>query len=702
VEGAPPRSAEDLRRWVRARSPQPFDDAEVVPRASRVDWIYGPDQYELALLARLVEDGFAANRHVHYPRNHGSVARRVAFRATSTGAGSVVVRVAGRADVASGDDARVRTVDGGLELRFAAHGVAVELTVTGEVGSAPTIGVSPGAILAGWTASIDGGPWHAVRPRPGGERPPHLDPPGSVDVVARPGPDGVLDVGAPVLGRPVLPPGREPAVTSGESVAEALADERALETRHDLVPLPQGGWTTRHPLGFRYLRVSDGSSAPVAVRAQVAPVARPGAFACSDDGLTRIWAAAQYTLRLCDQGLMIDGIKRDRMPWAGDQALSTLANAFALGDGEVVADGLVALGRPEHGYVNGIADYSLWWVVNADLYVRYFGDAGFAEREAVHLDAFIADLARHADEGGVFRPAAQRGGFVDSGAGSVFLDWGLALEHGRDPVALQMLWCWALRSAVRLLDSAGHPGRTRWERLADRVESTLRSRGWVPGAGRWADYLDAGAAASPAPYANFLAVLASLHPDGVPEGVAASIRGGTAGTPFMTAFRLRALLAAGEHDVVLDEIRRSWGAMLDAGPGTFWEEAAKGEDELAMYGRPFGRSRCHAWSAGPAAILPEAVLGVRPLADGWTRFAVQPRLGDLAWAGVVIPAPSGDLVVHADSDRISVRVPAGAALVRDDRVEHGPAVIEWSTAEARMTAPAGIGNSGEGGAHGAP
>jgi alpha-L-rhamnosidase len=170
----------------------------------------------------------------------------------------------------------------------------------------------------------------------------------------------------------------------------------------------------------------------------------------------------------------------------------------------------------------------------------------------------------------------------------------------------------------------------------------------------------------------------------------------------MTAFRLRALLAAGEHDVVLDEIRRSWGAMLDAGPGTFWEEAANGEDELAMYGRPFGRSRCHAWSAGPAAILPEAVLGVRPLADGWTRFAVQPRLGDLAWAGVVIPAPSGDLVVHADSDRISVRVPAGAALVRDDRVEHGPAVIEWSTAEARMTAPAGIGNSGEGGAHGAP
>ena len=384
---------------------------------------------------------------------------------------------------------------------------------------------------------------------------------------------------------------------------------------------------------------------------------------------------------------MIDGIKRDRMPWAGDQALSTLANAFALGDGGVVADGLVALGRPEHGYVNGIADYSLWWVVNAECYVRYFGDGAFAAREADRIDAFVADLARHADDDGVFRPVAQRGGFVDSGPGSVFLDWGLALEQGRDPVALQMLWSWALRSAERLLERAAHPGALRWGRLADTVGATLRSRGWVDATGRWADYLDADATASAAPYANFLAVLAGMHPDGVPAGVVGSIRGGTAGTPFMTAFRLRALLAAGESKVVVDEIRRTWGAMLDAGPGTFWEEAASAEaaltgcaadaSSLAMYGRPFGRSRCHAWSAGPAALLPEAVLGLRPLADGWTRFEVAPNLGDLDWASAVVPTPWGDLVVTADRRRVSVHLPSGIALVRGDETVFGPADAEW-------------------------
>jgi hypothetical protein len=404
---------------------------------------------------------------------------------------------------------------------------------------------------------------------------------------------------------------------------------------------------------------------------------------------------------------MLDGIKRDRMPWAGDQALSTLANAYALGDETTAADGLVALGRPEHGYVNGIADYSLWWVVNADRYVRYFGDVAFAEREARHVEAFVADLARHAGPDGVFRPAAQPGGFVDSGPGSVFLDWGLALEPGRDPVALQMLWCWTLRSAGRLLDRAGHEGADRWHRLADRLEAALRERAWLAGTGRWADYLGADAAtASPAPYANFLAVLAGLHPDGVPAGVVASMRTGTTGTPFMTAFRLRALLVAGEHDAVLDEVRRTWGAMLDAGPGTFWEEAGPGDDELAMYGRPFGRSRCHAWSAGPAAILPEAVLGVRPLDDGWSRFEVEPCPGDLDWAAAVVPTPAGDLVVRADREGVTVHVPAGTALVREGRVVRGPTVVAWSTpgAAAGASAPSVADEPSrlEGTAHGAP
>ena len=699
ADAVPPRTADAVRRWALERSPQPFDDGDVVRPASDSAWVYGPGQYELALLSRLVDEGFAANRHVHYPRNHGRVAASVGFTALATDAAEVRLRISGTVVAASIDGSPVEPEPtgeighGGLRLTLPRAGAEVRLEVAADEGRPAAVAMEAAAPLHDWHASIEGAAPEPVRGRAGGDVPPHLDPVGTVDVVARGIRDSLYDVGAPVLGRPVLPPGPRPVVSSGESIEETLADPEDHETRHDLVELPGGGWTTRHPLGFRYLVVrSDAPLDAVTVRASVPVVARPGAFACSDDQLTRIWAAAQYTLRLCMQGLMIDGIKRDRMPWAGDQALSTLANAYALGEGGVVADGLVALGRPDHGYVNGIADYSLWWVVNSDLRLRCFGDEPFARSEADRLDGFVADLARHAGHDGVFRPVSQRGGFVDSGPGSVFLDWGLALEHGRDPVALQMLWYWALRSAERVLGRTGHPGAERWAALADTLEATLRDRAWLARHGRWADYLDARESRRPATYANFLAVLAGMHDtdvvrgtDGaavdtgvdVPPGVIDAVRVGVAGTPFMTAFRLRALLAAGDAPAVLDEVRSTWGAMLDRGPGTFWEESSIDDEPFAMYGRAFGRSLCHAWASGPAAILPEAVLGLRPLDDGWSRFEVRPDLGDLEWAAAVVPAPGGDIVVVADVGSVTVQVPSGSVLVREGHAVPGPAAVEW-------------------------
>ena len=687
TDAGPPRTADGVRRWARDRSPQPFDDAAIVTPPSTAAWMYGSGQYELGMLARLVDEGFAANRHVHYPRNHGRVAVAVTFRAETSGASAVRFRVSGSVAVTvEGAPLEAAADDDGLVVQLPSAGAEVRFEVVGGDGEVPAIAVSPDAPLHTWFASVEGGAWEPVRPRVGGDRPPHLDPVGSVDVVARRDHGAVLDIGAPVLGRPILPPGPRPIVSSGESPEEALADGIAHETRHDLVELPGGGWTTRHRLGFRYLAVrSDAAPDAVAVQASIPVVDRPGAFACSDDRLTRIWASAQYTLRLCAQGLMIDGIKRDRMPWAGDQALSTLANAFAMGDSGIVADGLVALGRPDHGYVNGISDYSLWWVVNAGLRLQYFGDESFARLEQDRLNAFVEDLARHAGHDGVFRPHSQPGGFVDSGPGSVFIDWGLSLEHGRDSVALQMLWCWALRSAERVLARTGHPGSERWGELASRLEASLRERAWLPEHGRWADYLDARQSKRPATYANFLAVLAGMH-EQVPPGVRDAVLAGSSGTPFMTAFRLRALIDAGEPAAAVDEMRRAWGAMLDRGPGTFWEESSIEGDPLEMYGRPFGRSRCHAWAAGPAAILPEAVLGLRPIDDGWSRFTVRPELGDLEWAAAVVPAPVGDIVVVADRRRVTVQVPSGAVLVRDGQSVPGPSVVEWTPRSRELTA----------------
>ncbi|WP_345800476.1 hypothetical protein AAIB33_13485 [Microbacterium sp. AZCO] len=670
-----PRTAQQIRHWVAERSPQPFAESEVrAPDASHI-WLYGPDQYQLALLARLVAEGFAANRHVHYSDNHARTSTLVVFRTVVEGGGMLRLRASGSVSARVDGEAVPVEIDpsGEFTLRLAAACI-VELRVTGDEIITPAIRLSPDDhARSEWSVHLGNGDWVPAEPRIGGIHPPHLSPPGTVTLRPRGRDDDLLDVGAPVLGRPIFTAGPRPFVASGESTREAWSDPEAHETRHDLVELPDGRWTTRHRLGFRYLR-TDRPAAEVEVEASVAPAPRAGAFACSDDRLTRIWAAAQYTLRTCAQGLLVDGIKRDRMPWAGDQALSTLANAFALGAGDVVADGLVALGRPLHGYVNGISDYSLWWLINTDLYLLCFGDPEFAQRRAAHVHAFVADLAEHAGRDAVFRPATQPGGFVDAGPGSVFIDWGVRVEPGRDSVALQMLWYGALRSAQRVLSRAGHDGAVRWGELADRLCDTLESRAWSDEQGRWTEYLDDGRGQGDATYANFLALLVGIHPRR-PPGVVEAARRGSTGTPFMTALRLRSLVADGVAGEVLAEIDRVWGDMLDRGPGTFWEEASSDGDRLEMYGRPFGRSLCHAWSAGPAAVIPEAVLGARPVGDGWSTFAVEPRLGDLEWAALVVPAPAGDIVVVADRERTVIEVPGGATLVSRGTRWSGPATV---------------------------
>lgn len=577
-------TAAELRMRARAFSPDPFPAGSVGDN----EWSYAPGDYELLLLHRVVREGFAANRFVHYAENFPAAPGERRFRR-----GDKLVRAS----------------------------------------------AVPGA---GWQVCVDD-VWLSAEVRLGAEAPPHeADEP----VVALPVQrldGGLLDLGVTVLGRPVFRSAQVPVVCSGESPAEALSREPG-ETRHDVRSLGDGWWTTEHRLGMRYLRIEGASS--VRVEANIRPVANAGVFLCSDDELNRIWAVAAYTIRLCLQGLVLDGVKRDRMPWIGDQALNTLSNAYALGDGGIVRDGLVALGRPD-GYVNGIADYSLWWLIGRGLHRRYFGGS-------VPGDV-LAGLLRECGADGVLRPRGQGFGGI---TGSVLIDWGVRVDPDRDLTALQLLWYWALREA-------GSP-------VADVLRHTLYERAWDASEGAWREYL--GESRNDDPYPNLLAVLSGI---GHGDGAVTAIRRGAVRTPWMAAFAVRALAAAGHPEEAVERMRALWAPLLAAGATTFWEDfTAEGESPHEMYGRPFGKSLAHAWGAGPAAILPETVLGIRPESDGWATFSVAPRLGGLAWASAVVPTPHGDLVVEAAGGSVTVEVPPGTRLLHPEAV--GPTTVTWS------------------------
>jgi hypothetical protein len=148
-------------------------------------------------------------------------------------------------------------------------------------------------------------------------------------------------------------------------------------------------------------------------------------------------------------------------------------------------------------------------------------------------------------------------------------------------------------------------------------------------------------------------------------------------TPFMASLELMALSQLGGTNAILPRIENYWGAQLDHGATTFWEkyDPARPRDLYSMYGRPFGNSLCHAWGSGPAAILPGEILGIRPLADGWSRFVVDPKLGSLKWAAATVPTPHGDIEVFVGDGKLSLKVPAGSTAVYGIREIAGPKAV---------------------------
>ena len=123
---------------------------------------------------------------------------------------------------------------------------------------------------------------------------------------------------------------------------------------------------------------------------------------------------------------------------------------------------------------------------------------------------------------------------------------------------------------------------------------------------------------------------------------------------------------AGDVKGALDVIRGFWGAMLQLGATTFWEdfdiswvENAGRIDEIVPEGKKdvhgdygkfcykqFRHSLCHGWASGPTAFLAQHVLGINVTEPGCKKVIIEPNLGDLEWAKGTYPTPYGNIYVE--------------------------------------------------------
>ncbi|BDZ65334.1 hypothetical protein [Agromyces mangrovi Wang et al. 2018] len=228
-------------------------DASGEPAADgTTTWWYAPDQYELGVLHRLVREGFAANRFVHYAMNFGATEPATTFaRDLDADETDVELAASGSATV---------EVDG---VRVEARGGAGEFHVSLPVGAAriEVVVRTPEGVPAA-LAEIGGAhAWHLrtadglvpAEPRPGtAATAPHDAGEPLVEVpVKRLGPAD-WEVDPPALGRPYVESAVRPRIGVGETAAEALATSEEAPTprrasRSSRPPPASGPPRTRWP-----------------------------------------------------------------------------------------------------------------------------------------------------------------------------------------------------------------------------------------------------------------------------------------------------------------------------------------------------------------------------------------------------------------------------------------------------------------------
>jgi hypothetical protein len=498
------------------------------------------------------------------------------------------------------------------------------------------------------------------------------DPP----LVLQPGAGLVLDFGIQISGNVELfttMTGKKDMPTVrvrlGESVAETMAElgERGAQNDHALrdqiVQVPWLGKTTIGPSGFRFLRIDNADkSLPLElseVRAilQLRDIPYLGSFRSSDERLNRIWQTGAYTVHLNMQDYLWDGIKRDRLVWLGDMHPEVSVINAVFGADPVVPDSLDLIrdATPPTEWMNGISSYSMWWIIIHEDWYLHHGNLEYLRAQQVYLTALLKHLATFVGEDGREKLDGMR-----------FLDWPTFENPAAVHEGLQAMMVLAMDSGARLM---GVLGDAETAGVCRAAAARLKQHA-PPPSGR----------KSPAA----LLALAGLRD-------AREVADGTLKTDgpkdlstFYGFYVLNALARSGNIDTALDFISRYWGAMLDFGATTFWEdfnlewtENAARIDELVPAGKDdlhgdfgahcyigFRHSLCHGWAGGPTAWLSRNVLGIEPAAPGFAKVRITPRLGRLEWAEGSYPTPKGIIRVRHEkqadgSVKSTIELPPG-------------------------------------------
>ncbi|KAA2240788.1 Bacterial alpha-L-rhamnosidase [Chitinophaga agrisoli] len=459
------------------------------------------------------------------------------------------------------------------------------------------------------------------------------------------------------------------AIYYGESLEEAQATA-TCETMDQLDINQPAAKDSTMPLSkaFRYVHIQYDANVQidsVSMLYEFLPVANRGSFRCSDEELNKIWDVAAYTLHLNTREFFIDGIKRDRWIWSGDAYQSFLMNYYLFFDSPTVSRTLLALrGKdPVSSHINTIMDYTFYWFLGIYDYYLYTGDQSFIQQFYPRMQSLIDFCLQRRNKDGMLE--GQAGDWV-------FIDWADGLSKQGEVSFEQLLFCRSLETMALCADIVKDgKGAAQYKQLATDLRAKLFDYYWDANKqGLVHSRINGKPTSYVTRYTNMFSIffdyLNEAQKQGVKQHVLLNDSVQQITTPYMRFYELEALCAMGEQDYVLKEMKDYWGGMLKLGATSFWEKydpKEKGAEHYAMYGRPFGRSLCHAWGASPIYLLGKYYLGVKPTSPGYQTYSITPVLGGLQWMEGAVPTPNGDITIHCSTKQIKVKAAQGKGIL---------------------------------------
>ncbi len=442
-------------------------------------------------------------------------------------------------------------------------------------------------------------------------------------------------------------------VRFGESAMEAMSDigegktatnDHALRdfttTIHSMSMTPVG------ETGFRFLRIDllDPNTSLVLKGIKGVLIFKDipyrGSFRSSDELLNKIWSTGAYTVHLNMQNYIWDGIKRDRLIWAGDMhpEITTIQTVFGYDESVPDSLDLVREETPLPGWMNGFPTYSMWWIIAQHDWFMHTGDMEYLKRQQEYLTGLARQLSEFIGEDGKDITPEVR-----------FVDW----PSSKDPEvvdtgiqAIHILATIKLKQLFHILDDY---------EMEELCKADLdRLKKWR---GNFKNSKQAAA----------LMVLAGMSdPKKTNEDI---LRCGNAAgmSTFMGYYILSARALAGDIQGCLDCVREYWGGMLSLGATTFWEDfdvqwmekaapidalLGDGEERIDVHGsygnycyKGYRHSLCHGWASAVTSWLTEYILGIQVKEAGCRRLDIEPHLGDLQWVEGTFPTPYGEVFI---------------------------------------------------------